>query len=580
MKASHFIKQVFTVAAGFFVSLLFLFLIATWGISQLAFSNSDKHEVRENSILELKMQGRAVELVNESLFSSNKGMIDLNLVKKAIYKAKDDKRIKAIYLELSYFHAGWAALEEIREALLSFKKQGKTIVAYGDSYSQQSYYLASVADEIVLNPSGLLEFRGLSATIDFYTNLLENLSIKPIIFRIGAYKSAVEPLCLNKMSEENRKQTGDYLSLLYEHFLKNIGLERNIKISKLKEFAHNLSVVLPTDALQNNMITKIGYEEESKKLLAQQFHQSDAKVNKCFTSYKHYTCSSKQLDVTDNIAVVVAEGEIIDGVSSAGCVGSTDFVRTIERVKKDPNIKAVVLRINSPGGSVLASDIMCQAIEELKEAKPVVASMSNVVASGGYYIAAPCHYIMAQPTTITGSIGIFGILFDTTKLMQKIGIERDVVKTSRSADFLNPRATCSQEESKLIYKILQSHYETFLQKVSKGRGLSIDQVKSLASGKIYAGTVAKQNGLVDELGGMEEAIEKAASLANMTGAYTVGYFPYPKTKIEQLLQYANSNIKMELLSSLAEEHQILNHLQVIRKRQGLQAILPYTIDIK
>ncbi|WP_339044630.1 signal peptide peptidase SppA [Cardinium endosymbiont of Tipula unca] len=580
MKTAHFIKQVFTVAVGFFVSLLFLLLITIWGVSQLASNDSSKHEVRVNSILQLNMQGRAVELVHESLLGSNKGIIDLNLIKKAIHKAKDDSRIKAIYLELSYFDAGWAALEEIREALLSFKKQGKTIVAYGDSYSQKSYYLASVADEIVLNPSGLLEFQGLSVTIDFYTKLFENICIKPIIFRIGAYKSAIEPLCLNKMSEESRKQTGDYLSLLHEHFLKNIGLERNIKVSKLKEFAHNLSVVLPTDALYNKMITKIAYEEESKKSLVQQFNESDATVNKYFVSYKHYTHLNQQPDVANNIAVVVAEGQIINGVSSAGYVGASDFVRTIERVKKDPDIKAVVLRIDSPGGSVLASDIMCQAIEELKEVKPVVASMSNVVASGGYYIAAPCHYIVAQPTTITGSIGIFGILFDTTKLMQKIGIECDVVKTSPSADFLNPRTTCSQEESKFFYKILQSHYETFLQKVSKGRGLSMNKVKSLASGKVYAGTVAKQNGLVDELGGMEKAIEKAASLANLTGTYRIGCFPYPKTKLEQLLEYTSSNIKMELLSSLAEEHQILNHLQAIRKRQGWQAILPYTIDIK
>ncbi|TDG95497.1 signal peptide peptidase SppA [Cardinium endosymbiont of Culicoides punctatus] len=581
MKTSHFIKQVLAVSVGFFLSLLFLFIVTIWGLAQLVSNKSAKHEVKENSILALNMEGRIAEFTQESLLGSNADKIDLSLVKGAIHKAANDNNIKAIYLKSSYCYAGWAALEEIRDALLSFKKQGKTIIAYGDAYSQKSYYLASVADEIILNPSGGLEFQGLSATISFYTKFFQNIYVNPIIFRIGDYKSAVEPFCLNKMSEESKQQTRDYLTSIYTHFLKNISLERNIKVCELKKFADNLSVVLPTDALGKNMITKIAYETEAKKLLAKQFHKSDNELNdRYLISYKKYLRPHKQLDSPNNIAVVVAEGEIVDGVSSSGLVGSSDFVKTIAKVKKDPTIKAVVLRINSPGGSVLASDIIWKSIEELKKVKPVVASMSSVVASGGYYIATPCNYIFAQPTTLTGSIGIFAILFDATKLMEGIGIQRDVVKTAPSADFLNPRTSCSQQEKNLIYKILQSSYDDFLQKVAQGRGLSKEQVTSLASGKIYSGIAAQKNKLVDELGGIEAAIAKAAELANLTGTYGIDYFPYPKTKLEQLLQYANSNVKIDLLSSLYEEYPMVKQMQAIPKRKGIQAILPYTVDIE
>ncbi|WP_419241153.1 signal peptide peptidase SppA [Cardinium endosymbiont of Nabis limbatus] len=571
MKIKRFIKQVFTMAIGFLISLLLLSFIIVFGFLKLT-SKSSK-SVENNSVVVFSMEGRVVEWMPISLFGSNKGMIDFKVVKKAIHQATKDNRIAAIYLDLSYLDVGLAALEEIREALLAFKKQGKTIIAYADHYTQKAYYLASLADEIILNPSGFLEFRGLSATFSFYTKLFENISIKPIIFRIGACKDAVEPFCLTKMSEESRNQTKAYLQSFYDHLLTKISVSRDIKVAALKEYANNLSAVLPNDALSAHLITKIGYKTDAKKLLQEKLKSPS------WISYRSYSASEAPPNLVDNIAVLIAEGEIVNGSIRAGYVGAYDFVKILKTIQEDSNIKALVLRINSPGGDVCASDIIWKAIEEFKAIKPVVASMSNVAASGGYYIAAPCHYIFAQPTTITGSIGIFGILFDIDGLMHKIGINSDVVKTASSADFLHPRVSCSELESKFMYKMLEGNYNDFLRKVSNGRRLDLVAVEKLAGGRVYTGSVALNNGLVDELGGLEAAIAKAADLAKVTSKYGIRYFPRRKRRLEQLLYYTTDGVKVELLESLVQEYPILNHYQILSRPYGVQAMLPYTIHI-
>ncbi len=571
MQIKRFIKQVLTIAIGFLVSLLCVCLMVMFVFSQLTSTSSS--EIKDNSILELKMKGRVVESIPDALFGLPKGVIDLKVVKQSIYRATKDSRVRAIYLDFSYVDAGLASLEEIREALLAFKQAGKTIIAYGDFYTQMSYYLASVADEIILNPSGYLGFKGFAATIQFYTKLCEHISIKPVIFRIGAYKSAVEPFCLTKMSEEGRKQTEEWLQCTYKQFLTKIGSSRNIAIAALKAHANNLSAVLPNDALHANLITKIGYEADAKKILREKLKLPS------FISYSSYNAAQTSVDCSSKIAVVILDGTIVNGANSAGYIGSYDFIKALKTLQEDSSIKAVVLRINSPGGDALASDIMWQAIESLKAVKPVVASMSNVAASGGYYIAAPCHYIFAQPTTITGSIGIFAMLFDPTELRQKIGIYHDVVKTAPSADFLTPRLSFSEQESQLVYKMLQANYDNFLHKVSSGRGIALASVEKLAGGRVYAGSVAQSNGLVDELGGLKAAIGKAAALAKLNQQHSVSYFPRPKTKLEQLLNYTTHSIKMDIFNALAEEYPILIDYQTLSRSNGIQAMLPYRVHI-
>ncbi|MBX9890015.1 MAG: signal peptide peptidase SppA [Amoebophilaceae bacterium] len=591
MRIIRFIKQVFTVAIGCMVS--FFILMPMVGIlfvslSKLA-SKKLPYKPRENTILELKLMGNIVETVPVSLFDDKKGQSDLKVIKKVIHEATADQHIKALYIDISHMNANWAVLAEIRSALLAFKKMEKLIVAYGDCYSQKSYYLASLADEIVLNPSGYFAFQGLSATIQFYTNLLNKIAVKPVIFRIGDYKTFVEPFSLHEMSKESRQQTRSYLDYIYEHFLSQIGLARNISIPKLREYANNLSAVLPEDVLQAGLITKIGYKEETKELLKDQICKTikdkdkDKDKEVQYATYDSYYASIKQAsDAVDKVALVIVEGEIIDGSSKPGYVGANDFVNTLKTIQRNDAVKAVVLRINSPGGSVLASDAMWYAIESLKKVKPVVASMSGVAASGGYYIAAPCHYIFAQPTTLTGSIGIFGLWFDTSELMQKIGIEQDVVKTAPSADFLNPRTSCLESESRLMFKILGSNYDTFLDKVSAGRGLTIDQVRKVASGRVFAGIEAAKNGLIDELGGLEVAIEKAATLAKLNGKYTTYYMP-SKTKFQELLDLFVGNLKTKLWTILFREESFLfqqiQGMQVMHKKKGMQVMLPYKIEV-
>ena len=571
MNIKSFVKQVATIAIGFFISLIALCSLVVFGF--LTFTANHPKKAGDNSVLTLNMGGQIVEqMPTSSLFGSNKGMIDFKAVQNAIYQATKDSCISAIYLDLSNLTAGWAVLGEIREKLLAFKKEGKTIIAYGDSYTQQSYYLASVADEIILNPSGLLEFKGLAAAVYFYTKLLEHIGVKPIIFRTGPYKDYAESFCLTKMSEESRAQTKTWLNSINEYFLTKISASRSVAVPTLKAHANNLSAVLPNDALHANLITKIGYETDAKKLLKEKLKSSS------FISYRHYTIPAPSSE-GDKVAVLIAEGMIIPGPSWAGCIGAHDFVKRVKVIQEDSSIKAVVLRINSPGGDILASDLMWKAIEELKCVKPVVASMSNVAASGGYYIAAPCNYIFAQPTTITGSIGTLGIFPDPSALMDKIGIHYDAVKTAPSADFLSPRVSCSELEAKFIHKKLQSSYDDFLRKVSNGRKMDVASVEKLAGGRVYTGLAALNNGLVDELGGLDAAIAKAASLANLTEKYGVCYFPRPKTRLQQLLNYTTYNMKMEALHSLVQAYPILNYYQILSRSNGVQAILPYTIDI-
>lgn len=579
MQLRYFVKQVFTIAAGCLLCLLALFFVLIYGISIV--TSRGPSQVATNSVLTVNMDGHIAESMPGSLLRGNTSSINASVLREAIGQAAQDKRMCAIYLNCSYINASWAALEEIREALLAFKNKGKTVIAYGDYFTQKAYYLASVAHEIILPPSSTFDFKGFSATIYFYTKLFEKLSIKPLIFRIGNCKDAVEPFFLTQMSQESKKQTEAYMTSLYEHFLAKISVARDIAVSDLKQHADNLSAVESNDALRAGLITRIGYQTDIKKILKDQFKSPSYITYKEYNRLQPLSTPAK----ADKIAVLITEGQIVPGSNSPGYIGAHEVVKILKEIEEDSAIKALVLRINSPGGSALHSDIIWKAIEEVKAVKPVVASMAGVAASGGYYIAAPCHYIFAQPNTITGSIGIFGLLFDPSVLVNKIGIDVDVVKTAPSADFLYSRFTPSDVESKCMYKSLQESYNQFLNRVATGRGLSIKDVEPLAGGRVYTGLVAQSNGLVDELGGLEAAIAKAASLANLNQKYGVCYLPRSKTKLQQLISYTRGDSQVNLLNTCLEQHPILHHLSDLNRYHTLskpylvQAMLPYTVSI-
>ncbi|AWN82192.1 signal peptide peptidase SppA [Candidatus Cardinium hertigii] len=594
---SRFFKQVCTIAIGCFMALMGLCLLMVYVFS-FAIGTDKKYAIKESSILTLSMQGKVIEINAPedslcSLFEVGKEKnrnIDLRKLKRSIQAATTDERIEAIFLKVSpLFNGGWAALEEIREALLSFKKAGKPIVAYGaPSYTNKSYYIASVADDIVLHPEGQVLFKGLAATVYFYTKLLQQLSIEPVIFRVGKCKSYVEPFCLNQMSAENRQQIEVYLSDIYNHFLGNISLARNIPVPKLKQLAHNLSAILPCDAQQAALVTKIDCEEGARELFQKQYVKTTNKKDINFIDYRNYLWDKRvaakqdQAACKNRVAVIVAEGEIVDDRSSdPNYLGGDTFIRNIKAAQEDPTVKAVVLRINSPGGLAYVSESMWRAIEELKKTKKVVASLSDVAASGGYYMAAPCHYIFAHPTTLTGSIGIFALLFNPEPLMQKIGIEQDVVKTAPSADWGVSRIKCTLEETKLINRCLQEGYANFLYKVCKGRNMTLTQAEAVADGRVYTGKMAVANGLVDALGDLEAAVVKAAELAELTEKYETIYFPFPRSRWERLISYIDKGIsgKEPMLTALQKEYPFLQQLARTRSQQGIQALLPYTVAI-
>mmetsp|Transcript_10207 Transcript_10207/g.23645 ORF Transcript_10207/g.23645 Transcript_10207/m.23645 type:complete len:480 (-) Transcript_10207:2364-3803(-) len=461
------LKQVLIVVAGIFVSLLLLVWIS------LLLLQPSKPEIRDKAILHIALRGKVVERTSNTFvhFSEQEKIIDLLKLKAAIKHAKKDNNVKGIYLEADVLNVGWASLEEIRDALLSFQETGKFIVSYGARYTQKTYYLASVADDIVLHPESVFPLKGLSQTFFFYKGLLDQLAVAPQIFRVGSYKSTVEPFTRQNMSKESKHQSSNLLAAVYNHFLDRVAMARGLKKDTVQTMATTLSTVIPKDACQANLVSQVGYFDEAETLIKTKLGiAQDSPIN--YVSFDAYASCKESSQISEKqIAVLIAEGNIVDNTSMPGAMASKDLVASLRTIRKDKSIKAVVLRINSPGGSALAADILWKELMLTKAKKPVVASMSDIAASGGYYLAVACNRIFAHPTTITGSIGIFGLFFDIhTLLNNKLGITTDTVKIGNSADlFENIGRPFSSHEKALIQKIIDKGYDTFLDRIVTGR---------------------------------------------------------------------------------------------------------------
>ena len=571
----RFLKQIVVSAFGVLLALFLVIILISF------FANmSDKPlAIKDKTILELSLTGTIVEHTTEKRLYNKEENISLLDLKKAIQQGKNDPRVAGIYLQIGWLQVGWATLEELRKELVTFKKSGKFVISYGENYTQKGYYLAALADETVIHPSGVFGFQGLSATQFFYKGLLEKLAIKPIIFRVGTYKSFVEPYLLDSMSAANKMQTSAYIDSIYNYYVQQLHADRNICPQLLKKMANELSVVLPQDACKATLFSKVGYEYDVIQLIKNKlgFAAKDC-INK--VPFKKYIGSSNQQVATSStIAVVIASGEIIDGRSrDSNVMSSGHFSAIMKKIREDATIKSVVLRINSPGGSALAANVMWREIELTKAVKPVVASMSDVAASGGYYIAAPCNYIFAHPTTITGSIGVFGLFFDPNQLFNNCGITRDGVKTSQSADLLNPRTTITAAEKKVIQRTVNATYDTFLEKVSQGRQLSIDALGKLAEGRVYTGIMAQENGLVDALGGLSEAITMAAKLGNIDqNSCTICYWPRKKTFVETLFYNFDKEVVAYCLNKVAAQYPYIKSWEQLKRLQGIQARSPHVV---
>ena len=541
---SDFLKILLGSCLGTIAALVVLVLVGASIASGIAASVEEKPSVETNSILTIDLNGLPELTGNQAdgdPFASLRGEEPLGLhdVLRAIDRAAEDDDIKGIYLGNEPAGISFTTLRSLRQAILEFKESGKFVVAYSPFYTQSAYYLASVADEVYLGPLGVIDFRGLGTRIPFFKNALDQAGIRFEIFYAGDYKSATEPLRRTGISEENREQTKEFLQDLFGVMLEDISQTRNIDTDALYQAAGNMTGWKDEEAVATGLIDGIRHRTEIDELLHDKvgFEQDESLRTVSLTNY--FSARLDRLDGGDDeVAVLVAEGSIVDGSGDLGSIGDKKYVNELEKLAEDDDVKAVVLRVNSGGGSASSSENIWYAIEQLKAAgKPVVVSMGDYAASGGYYIAASADSIFAEPTSITGSIGVFLTFPIVKELMEdKIGINFDTVNTARNATAFSPFQDLSEEERQLLNQRTQSIYATFLQRVSEGRNLPIERVREIAGGRVYSGIRAREIGLIDDFGNLEDAIVSAARLANIADDYQVAHYPRTKPAWEAFLE--------------------------------------------
>ena len=546
--------------------------------------------VKSNSILHMRLEEEITERSSKNPFENlplngdfKHQPIGLNDILADIEKAKDDKNIKGIYLDISSVPAGIATLEEIRNALLDFKESKKFIVSYSEGYAQSAYYLASVSDKIYLHPQGMVDFKGLSRQIMFFKNLLDKLEVNMQIFRHGKFKSATEPFFLDKMSKENREQTLTYMQSIWDYIVKGISEQRNISSDDLNRYADRMMINDAESSLQNKLVDELVYKDQMLDILAELSKAKSAeKINFVeLEKYTHAPASKTKPYSKNKIAVVYASGSIESGEGDDNTIGSERISKAIREARLDANVKAIVLRVNSPGGSSLASDVIWREMVLAKKAKPVVVSMGDVAASGGYYIACPADAIVAHPNTITGSIGVFGVFPNMEKLFSnKLGITIDTVNTNKHSDILSPYRAVADDEHKVIQTWIENTYKDFITKVGEGRGMDTASVDSIGQGRVWSGIDGKRIGLVDEFGGIKDAIALAAKKAKLK-EYNITELPKLKDPFEELLKNLDEGAAVEKklkqeLGTAAENYQRLKN---VLKYKGVQMRLPYDVVI-
>ncbi|MDB5121703.1 MAG: signal peptide peptidase SppA [Sphingobacteriales bacterium] len=581
----QFFKFLFASMLGFILSFLLLFFIL---IAIVAISSGDENaEVADNSVMHINLDYPIKERTVKSPFAKfgflgfdSKKTLGLNDILANIKSAKTDDRIKGIYIDASSVSAGFATIEEIRYALLDFKKSGKFIIAYSEVYSQGAYYLASAADKVYLNPEGLIDFRGFSSQIPFFKGALDKLEIEAQVIKVGTYKSAVEPFILDKMSDPNRKQVTSFLGSLYDHFLNGISNSRKVPKDTLFNIANNALVRNANDAVKYKLADGLRYKDQVLDDLKSRTGL-DRKKDLKSISLEEYSSSSEEDNTSDNkIAIIYASGEITGGEGDENTMGSERISRAIRKIRFDNKIKAVVLRINSPGGSALASDVIWREVVLTKKIKPVIVSMGDVAASGGYYIACGADSIYAEPNTITGSIGVFGIIPNMQKFFNnKLGITFDGVKTGQFADLGSVNRPLTDFEKSLIQKEVNNIYSGFTKKVAEGRKKTQTYIDSIGQGRVWSGKEALGIGLVDRLGNINDAIKSASKKAKLKD-YKVVEYPSQKDPIKSFLDQSSNDVKMYFVKQeLGSNYLYYEQLKSALKFSGIQTRLPYDFII-
>jgi len=508
--------------------------------------------------------------------------LGLNDIVGNLKKAASDSKVKGIYLELTDVPSGQATIEEIRNALIDFKKSGKFIVAYSETFTQKSYYLASVADKIYLNPAGEMVFIGMVGQVMFFKGLLDKIDVEAQVIRHGKFKSAIEPFTLDKMSEPNKVQTLAFISGMWNHMLAGISTSRNIPVNDLNAIADEYKIQSPLDAVSLKMVDKLMYKDEVLDELKARVNVKNIKDIRFIKLGKYAKSPDLDKKTSKNtIAVIYASGNIISGEGDEESIGSERISKAIRKARLDDKVKAVVLRVNSPGGSALASDVIWREMLLTKKVKPVVVSMGNVAASGGYYISCAADKIYAYPNTITGSIGVFGIIPNLKEMFNKdLGITFDEVKTNPYADYIPVTRPMNDAEKKIITHNIENIYSTFTTHVADGRKMTVAQVDSIGQGRVWSGVDAKRIGLVDEFGGLNDAIAEAAKLAKLKDYRTLE-LPEQKDTFEQLMEvFSGDNTSVFLKKELGAAYPYFNYLSRMSRMEGIQALMPYDFDIR
>jgi len=581
-----FLRNLFASIFGTLIAIGVLFLLLILIAS--AVDESKKIAVQNNSILTMNLKSvvkdyapKSSNLLDE-LFEINERKLGLNKILNAIENASYDDHIKGISISTLGIKAGVAQMQAIRNKLLAFKEAGKFIYAYADMYDQKSYYLSSVADSVFINPRGLVDFKGLATEILYYKNFENKFGVKYEVIRHGKYKSAVEPYLTNKMSENNKEQITLFLKSIWNELVLDISKSRKISVSKLNNIADNLLGRNANSAKENKLIDGIIYGDEYENKLKNAV-ETPLKESLNSVSLPDYIASGKgriRSSASDKIAVIYAQGEIIYGKGDEDHIGQELIIDALRKARKSTHTKAIVLRVNSPGGSALTSDLIWREIELTKKQIPVVVSMGNVAASGGYYISCNANKIIAEPTTITGSIGVFGMLPNVSELAGKLGINAEQVKTNNSASY-SIFEPISNEFKTVTKEGVEAVYTTFLNRVAKGRNLNVKIVDSIAQGRVWTGVQAVKNGLVDQLGNLHNAVVEAASLAGITD---YGIRNYPSYHIDfqdkfNKLPFVKSKEKILIEEFGQENYQIYKNLKSMTNAKGIQARLPFLLTI-
>ena len=566
--------------------LFFMFFV----FAALVGNAGDGVVVKENSVLKISLNEPVYDYygTDESdpfagLFEKGQG---LDEILHAIEVAKTDNRIQGISIKNNFLLAGLAQTQELRKALEDFKQSGKKVYALADYYTQKDYYLVSVADKVFLNPQGLMDFKGLSSEVLYYKDLQEKSGVKMEVIRHGKYKSAVEPFLSDTMSEENRTQIKELLNSVWTEMLNDISTSRDLSLAELNTIADTLGARTPEMAVNTGLLDGLRYQDEYqedwKKALG---IGGDEKINVVSLSdYVTVAKNKNRRSGKDKIAVVYAQGEILYGEGSRDVIGQGTMMRALQKARENDNIKAVVLRVNSPGGSSLVSDMIWREVVLTKEVKPVVVSFGNVAASGGYYLAVGADKIFAEPTTITGSIGVFGTIPNIHELSKDIGINAEQVGTNTNSvdySFFEPMTERFRTQ---LEEGVEMTYDTFLNRVASGRNMSVEAVDEVAQGRVWSGVDAMEKGLVDELGNLEDAIAAAAEMAGLDG-YGIRKYPKYKSDFERLMEDLSS-AKLKIGESVIKEElgdeafETLKQLKRMTEQQGIQARLPFNLNIQ